>query len=138
MRIYRSERGDTMLFWIFVLLGILGIVLYRKCDMDWEFVPMLAMVSSGVIVAISLLIMIVWYTSSDAETAGNKAIYESLVYQYENELYENDNDVGKKELMADIEEWNADLAFYKAIQRNFWVGIFIPNIYDEFEYIELK
>ena len=106
--------------------------------MDWEFVPMLAMVSSGVIVAISLLIMIVWYTSSDAETAGNKAIYESLVYQYENELYENDNDVGKKELMADIEEWNADLAFYKAIQRNFWVGIFIPNIYDEFEYIELK
>lgn len=47
-------------------------------------------------------------------------------------------DVGKYELMADIEAWNTDLAYWKEIQRNFWVGIFIPDIYDEFEYIELK
>ena len=41
-------------------------------------------------------------------------------------------------LMEDIEEWNTDLAYHKQIQRNFWVGIFYPNIYDDFEFIELR
>lgn len=127
-----------MLFWIFVILIIASIVLYQTSDMDLELVTFLTTAICVIAVVVSLVIMAIGYMGSDAEKAANKARYESLVYQYDNELYENDNDVGKKELMADIEEWNADLAFYKAIQRNFWVGIYVPNIYDEFEFIELK
>ena len=55
----------------------------------------------------------------------------------ENNLYDNDNDIGKKELMDEIREWNGDLAYRKAIQRNFWVGIYYPNIYDNLEFIPL-
>lgn len=39
--------------------------------------------------------------------------------------------------MDEIREWNEDLAYRKAIQRNFWVGIYYPNIYDNLEFIPL-
>lgn len=34
--------------------------------------------------------------------------------------------------------WNTDLAFKKEAQRDFWVGIFYPNIYDEIDFIEME
>ena len=50
----------------------------------------------------------------------------------------NDNDVGKKELVSEIQYWNSDLAYRKTIQRDFWVGIYYPNVYDQFEFIKLN
>ena len=52
-------------------------------------------------------------------------------------MYDNDNEIGKKELMNQIQEWNEDLAWYKANQKDFWIGIFIPNVFDQFEFINL-
>ena len=69
--------------------------------------------------------------------ASNKERYEILVYQLENNLYNNDNDLGKKELYNQIQEWNEDLAKGKAMQNDFWFGVFYPDIYDYFESIEL-
>lgn len=68
----------------------------------------------------------------------NKQRYESLVYQAENNLYENDNDLGKKDLADQIQNWNEDLASGKALQNDLWVGIFFPDIYDEFEFIPMS
>lgn len=64
--------------------------------------------------------------------------YISLVYQAENNLYENDNDYGKKELANQIQNWNQTISRNKANQRNFWIGIFVPNIYDELELIPMN
>ena len=77
------------------------------------------------------------HTSIEAKIASNQQIYDSLVYQLENDLYDNDNDLGKKELYNQIQEWNTDLAYRQHIQDNLWCGIFYPNIYDQFKYIEL-
>lgn len=75
------------------------------------------------------------YIGADASIAKWETQYESLTYQLENNLY--DNDIGKKELMDEIREWNEDLAYCKKIQRNFWVGIYYPNVYDNLEFIPL-
>ena len=67
-----------------------------------------------------------------------KQRYNSLVYQLENNLYDNDNDLGKKELYDQIQDWNEDLAKGKALQNDFWLGAFYPDVYDQFDFIELE
>ena len=130
-----------MLFWLVVLSIVvcLGLAVYlekRFCDYSG---PFLVIAVIGFIVAIIMLIVIiVENTNVDAYVAENQMRYEMLVYQYENDIYDNDNDLGKRDLMEDIQEWNEDLAYYREAQDDFWVGIFHPNVYDQFEFIELK
>ena len=95
-------------------------------------------VAGWVAVLASIIIFAVNYIGLDGYIEENKARYESLVYQYENELYDNDNDIGKKELMSEIQDWNEDIARHKANQDNFWIGIYIPDVYDQFEFIDYK
>jgi hypothetical protein len=132
-----------MLFWIFVLmvvLGVVGIVVYNNTRVgEWcwgvSFAGLLAGIIAG---AVSLCVIAINYCGVDGEIAANKARYESLVYQYKNNLYDNDNDLGKKELMNQIQEWNEELARYQENQDNLWIGIYIPNIYDQFDFINLE
>ena len=130
-----------MIFWLVVLSIVvcLGLAVYVEKRFQDYSVPFLMIASIGFIVAIIMLIIIVVKnTNVDAYVAENQMRYEMLVYQYENNLYDNDNDLGKRDLMEDIQEWNEDLAYYREAQDDFWVGIFHPNVYDQFEFIELK
>ena len=133
-----------MLFWSFIILIVIGIVCFIVCentifDDEWVFDMGVAFEVAGwIAVLVSIIIFAVNYIGLDGYIEENKARYESLTYQYENELYDNDNDIGKKELMSEIQDWNEDLARHKANQDNFWIGIYIPNVYDQFEFIDYK
>lgn len=132
-----------MLFWIFVLmvvLGIVGMVVYDNTRVgEWCWSVSFAGIIAGIIaVVVSLCIIAINYCGVDGEIAANQARYESLVYQYENNLYDNDNDLGKKELMNQIQEWNEDLARNQENQDNLWIGIYIPNVFDQFDFINLE
>ena len=130
-----------MLFWLVLLLIVvcLGLGVYvekRFGDYSWLFLVIAFL--SFIAAIIMLMVIIVKNTNIDAYVAENQMRYEMLVYQYENDIYDNDNDLGKRDLMEDIQEWNEDLAYYRKAQDDFWVGIFHPNVYDQFEFIELK
>lgn len=130
-----------MLFWLVLLSFVisLGLAIYmekRFCDYSGLFV-MIALISF-IVSIIMLIVIIINNTNVDAYIAENQMRYDMLVYQYENDIYDNDNDLGKRDLMEDIQEWNEDLAYYREAQDDFWVGIFHPNVYDQFEFIELK
>ena len=133
-----------MLFWLFVILMVVGALLlildYRSLfKNDWAINTGLTMSIIGwIAVLTSILIISISCIGLDAKVERYNARYESLVYQYENDIYDNDNDLGKKELMDDIQEWNEDVSYYKEMQYDFWLGIYYPNIYDQFEKIELK
>ena len=129
-----------MIFWLVVLSVVvclwLAVYSEKRGGYSWLFIT-IAFIS--LIVSIVMLVdIIVRNTNVDAYVAENKMRYEMLVYQYENDIYDNDNDLGKRDLMEDIQEWNEDLAYYREAQDDFWVGIFHPNVYDQFEFIELK
>ena len=134
-----------MLFWLFVIITVVGmalLVLYDHllidCD-EWALnIGMPMTIMGWIAVLISIVIITFSNVGLDAKVERYNARYDSLVYQYENDIYENDNDLGKKELMDDIQEWNEDVSYYKELQYDFWLGIYYPNIYDRFEKIELK
>ena len=125
-----------MLFIIFMFILAVGIVWYILDE--WSELYFIPLIIGIVTVSISLFILGSAHIGVDGYVASMNTRYETLVYQYENDIYDNDNDLGKRELMEDIQSWNEDLANYKEIQDDFWVGIYIPNIYDQFEFIELK
>ena len=131
-----------MWFWLTLILAVAltagAICMWRYDDCSW-FTLILIILSGIAIIAVVImsLCIICAHTNLDAQIAANEQIYNSLVYQLENELYENDNDLGKKELYNQIQEWNKDLAYRQNAQDDFWNGIFYPNIHDQFNYIEL-
>lgn len=131
-----------MIFWItliaVVVFAALSIVFIDSWD--FELVSMLSTnisVIAGIAFVVMLIVVIVNNVGVEARIEANKQRYESLIYQAENNLYENDNDLGKKELVNQIQEWNEDLASGKALQDDFWVGIFYADIYDEFNFIPM-
>lgn len=128
-----------MLFFIFVAIFVIGVLAIIFTD-EWNNSHIVAMFILGVgicLLVISTFIFAINYIGTEASIAGWEKRYESLTYQLENNFYDNDNDIGKKELMNEIRKWNEDLAYHKEIQRNFWVGIYYPNVYDNFEFILL-
>jgi hypothetical protein len=125
-----------MLFWIFVTILIAGIIWYWMDELS-DFAPAIIVVSA-IAVGVSLFIIGINHIGKDAYIDKMEVRRDALVYQYENEIYENDNDLGKRELMEDIREWNEQLAHGKKIHDNFWVGIYYADYYTMFEPIELK
>lgn len=122
------------------IVVIAGIAFYNS----YENNEIIGTVSLGVIVVfVAVLVLEVCLICSAIFPAPGLKVqfsqrYESLTYQLENNLYDNDNEVGKKQLYDEIRQWNEDVAYGKKMQDDIWVGIFYPHIYDEFELIELE
>ena len=125
-----------MLFWMWVILLIMGFIV-AFID-GWEDFGAGISALSLICLIIAGLFLIGCHVGVNGRTAKLQARYASLVYQYENNIYDNDNDLGKREMMEDIQRWNEDLAANQKNQHDFWIGIYIPDIYDRFEFIELK
>ena len=131
-----------MWLWLFLILAVASVVgtifLWRwdECS-GWTLFGLILSVILVMVVSVMGFCAINAHVGLEAKTAKYQQVYNSLVYQLENDLYDNDNDLGKKELYNQIQEWNKDLAYYKHIQNDLWNGIFYPNIYDQFKYIEL-
>ena len=128
-----------MLLIIFIALFAISVlaVIYTDEMSGWHLLATIAVALTFIALLISTIELASVYIGADASVAKWESQYESLTYQLENNLYDNDNDIGKKELMDEIHEWNGNLAYCKKIQRNFWVGIYYPNVYDNFEFIPL-
>lgn len=132
-----------MIFWIFLILIAISVIFLRLNYKIWyeewiDYVCCGVLIVSAIIALIMSIFVIDANVGIDGKIASNEQRYEALVYQVENEIYENDNDVGKYELYNQVREWNEDLAKGKAMQNDFWFGIFYPDIFDKFEFIELK
>lgn len=132
-----------MLLVSFIVLTIIGIFLIwinnRFCPPDWvEPVSFLTTIIGSVCVAISVIWIVIASVTAPGEVDRNEQTYEALVYQAEHDMYSNITENGKQELVNQIREWNEDLAYYKRLQRDFWVGVYVPNVFDDFEFIPIE
>ena len=130
-----------MIFWICVILLIIGAIgmriNYDRC-LNLEVLSFATLMVGVIGFVISCMMLIANFSNASGGMKANWMRYESLVYQLENDIYDNDNDIGKRELYKKIQEWNESLAWNKEAQDNFWIGIYNPNIYDEFNFIDLE
>lgn len=134
-----------MLFFLFLTILVIGIIICIICDKsykyDWAWFQSIGgvcYVIGGIAVIISLFIFMFEYTGVNGYIAKMDARKESLVYQMENDLYSNDNDLGKKDLYGEIQEYNESIASAQRNEKDLWLGIYYVNIYDQFELIELN
>ena len=130
-----------MVFYLVVaalVISIIVIAIKNKISYDYHIIVDVSEVISivlGVVILFMTVAICIGNFGADAKAAKYKERYDSLFYQYENEIYCDDNVV--YDLLTDIREYNEDLTYYQEIQDDFWIGIFYPNIFDQFELIEL-
>lgn len=132
-----------MIYFIGIILCIVCFVVFTKYkdsyDHDgWGIAGLLIGVAAAAGVVLMTIFIVIQSVDAPGFVASSHQRYDSLVHQVESGMYNNDNEYGKKELANQVQEWNEDLASGKALQKNFWVGIFYPNVYDEFEFIPIE
>ena len=133
-----------MLLWTTVGLFLVGILLYkigsrfrrlRKRGIDNVGVGM--MVIFGVILMFMLVMTSIDYIGVDAEMAKKQQHRDFLVTQYKTGVYDS-SVYSQYNLLQKIDEWNCDLAEKQKLTHDYWVGIFVPDYYDDLEYITVN
>ena len=132
-----------MVLWISIFVMVICLVIFiisdNKYDGVWDAISAISLVFAITAFVLSMGlggISIVARAGADAYLASMQEKRMALVYQLENDIYDNDNDLGKKELYSEITEYNCDIAEGKIKQDNILVYNLYPDVYDELELIE--
>lgn len=135
-----------MILWISIAITIISalvsVISFNKfsnlCDF-WNVIGSISAVLAVLFFIISAVLGVIAISASigsESYLASMQEKRNALVYQLENDLYDNDNDLGKKELYSEITEYNSDVAKGKIMQDNIWVYNLYADVYDELELIE--
>ncbi len=132
-----------MILWISIFVTVICFAIFiissNKYDGAWDAINIISLVLSITAFVLSIGlggVSIIARAGADAYLASMQEKRSALVYQLENDIYDNDNDLGKKELYSEITEYNCDVAEGKIKQDNIWVYNIYPDVYDELELIE--
>lgn len=145
-----------MLFWLCLIVLIVGIGLVTVGKMEWfdarnenklrkflyqnddiiEYSGRATVVVSGIIMAIMFIVFACNYIGVNAQVEKSKEQYNAITYKVESGACRDEFGLLNKEVIDEIQDWNENTTYYKNIQKDFWVGIFIPNVYDQFEIID--
>lgn len=127
-----------MLLWIGIIIAVIaGIISFMTWNEHFGISTACFAIVCCIVIYGGIELGCNYMDALPGQIARYEARYNSLKTQWEENFYDNDNDVGKRELIADIEKWNSDLAYKKTMSKDFWFGTFYPNIYDQFEYIDI-
>lgn len=133
-----------MLSFIFmILIVVLGVIIYVVSDEDiirCDWSPLgSVLIAFGIAVLMLMTICAgVIGITADAMEAANTERYEALMYKIESGVCSDDFGLLNKEIIDDIQAWNEDLARYKMLEQDKWIGAFYPNIYSDFDFIEYE
>ena len=135
-----------MILWISIAITIISALVliislnkFSNFCVFWDTIASISIVLIVLFFIISAVLGVIAVSASvgsESYLASMQEKRNALVYQLENDLYDNDNDLGKKELYSEIIEYNCDVAKGKIMQDNIWVYNLYPDVYDDLELIE--
>ena len=127
----------TLLAILTVIASIISYIALNKYDAEGLGIASATIaVFAGLALVLCSIVSICIYSSADATAAEYNAERQSLIYQLENNLYDNNNDLGKKDLYDQITEYNKDVVSGRELHNKFLTACFYPDIYDDLELIE--
>ena len=131
---------------IWITLGVLalGLFIMWLCAQFYSDTAELIGYIGGIMTAVSIIFSLIFGGAAIADNLTAKAEFaelqiqrEALVYQLDNNLYDNDNDLGMKDLYNEIVDYNQKVARGRINSKNGWISVFYPIDYDSLELIEL-
>lgn len=132
-----------MILWISIAINIISVIVsiisFNKFRDFWDVIGSISTALAVLFFIISAVLGVIAISASvgsESYLASMQEKRNALVYQLENDLYNNDNDLGKKELYSEITEYNCDVAKGKIMQNNIWVYNLYADVYDDLELIE--
>ena len=129
-----------MLFWISLAVLVLGIVIGIIGDIiDSEVITDIGI--AGILIGFTAsLIMIIFIIVNNCKSYSKlielQERYTAINTKISTEIYTDKFDINDKDIVDEIYEYNKDVKYGKHYQKDFWIGIFVPNIYDELETID--
>lgn len=122
-----------MVYWLFILALIVESILYVKFYKEYDTALDIAIPLTVFIILVLTLVIIISNIQAKHEKYVLESSYNTLLeYKSVSDYLQNEH------YISDIIRWNTTISTGKSIQRDFWVGIFIPNIYGDFDIITLK
>ena len=145
-----------MIFWLCLAILIIGIGLIVLGCIDWDyeknkffdflydnddtlkFICGITTFISGFIMIIMITILCCMYIDIDAIVEQSKETFDAITYKVESGVCRDEFGLLNKEVIDEIQSWNESIIYNQKMQNDFWVGVFYPNIYDQFETIDYE
>lgn len=84
------------------------------------------------------LILLLTQTNITATRQANAEKYKALTYKLESEACRDQFGLLNKEIIDEVQRWNVKVTYYKAMEDNFWVGIYYPDVYGDLGTIDYE
>lgn len=154
-----------MLFWLFVIILAIGIAMSVLGNLDWyelkknwkdkkriyEFGQFMynhdakfsdaglwTNLISGTIVSIMAIILCCSYCDMDAKVEKYNEHFNALEYKVTSGACRDEFGLLSKSVIDEVQDWNEDVVYYQTVQDDFWIGIFYPNVFDQFKTIDYE
>lgn len=134
-----------MLLWTTLGLAVVGFLIYliggkvtkRRVRHHMENMGAGMTVIFSAILMFMLFAIAITYIGVDAEYAKEEEHRGFLVVQYKTGIYDQ-SVYSQYNLLQQIDEWNCNLAEKQKLTRDYWVGIFVPDYWDDLDYITVN
>lgn len=131
-----------MIFWIPLALLIVTIAVHVRLLKKHKYHELdkssLALAVLILILVIELGVMGFTLIGSKGEEAACQEHRKLLVERYAQCTKDGRFNYVDDRILQDVDEWNSDLAWHKKVQNDLWIGIFVPEIYDDLDYITIN
>ena len=145
-----------MIFWLCLAILIIGIGLIVIGCIKWDyeknklfdflydnddilrFIGGITTFISGFIMAILITILCCMYIGIDARVEQSKETFDAITYKVESGACRDEFGLLNKEVIDEIQSWNESIIYNQKMQNDFWVGVFYPDVYDQFETIDYE
>lgn len=118
-----------------IIVG-LNICTLSDADQVIEFTGVAMTVISGAALIVMITALCINYIGLDGDVAQHTETYRALEYKVTSEACRDEFGLLSKEVIDEVQAWNEEIIRGKTMQHDPWIGVFVPDVYDQFELID--